>query len=178
MQKTFMSVAVISNKSCNTDITVCDNFHAVQWHRNMIASWMPKFLTYFETHARISGRDDRVTERYAVSLTGDLRYHSRQKIILDRTFLMQQDIMDYRASKSCSSIDRGVTPTFHYFCPRREPSAFPVVAVLAESHFRPDQQNPSIQNGYPAVVRHVLVHHRHTHVYQNILANAGFQNGR
>jgi len=54
----------------------------------MIAGWVPKFLTYFETYARIPRRDDRVTE-WHYGLTGDLRYHSRQEIIFDRTFLTQ-----------------------------------------------------------------------------------------
>lgn len=159
--------------SCNNDITIRNNFHTVHRHRNMITGRVPKFLTYFETHACVPRRDDCVTEGHR-GLTSDLRYHSRQKIILDRTFLTQQDIPDYRAARSCILIDFA----FHYFRPRGEPSGFPVVAVLAEPHFRSDQQNPSIQKGYPAVVRHVLVHHRHTHVYQYVLANAGFQNGR
>lgn len=73
----------------------------------MIAGWVPKFLTYFETHARVPRRDDRVTE-WHYGLTGDLRYHSRQEIILDRTFLTQQDIMDYRSRHAL--IDRDVTP--------------------------------------------------------------------
>lgn len=131
----------------------------------MIAGWVPKFLTYFETHARVPRRDDRVTERH-YSLPGDLRYHSRQKIILDRTFLTQQKNLELSRIQGISAlIDRGVTPAFHYFRPRREPSALPVVAVLAEPHFRPDQQNPPIQKGHPAVVRHVFMHHRHAHVY-------------
>lgn len=83
-----------------------------------------------------------------------------------------------RISRPHTLIDRGIISTFHYFRPRREPSGFPVVAVLAEPHFWPDQQNPPIQEGYPAVVRYILVHHRHTHVYQHIVANTGFQNGR
>lgn len=82
--------------------------------------------------------------------------------------------MDYRKSWTRTMIDHGVTLAFHYFGPRREPSGFPVVAVLAEPHFRPDQQNSPIQKGYSAVICHVLVHHRHTHVYQYILANTGF----
>jgi len=82
-----MSFAML-NTFHNNDITIRDNFHAVQWHWNMIAGWVPKFLTYFETYARVPRRDDRVTE-WHYGLTGDLRYHSRQEIIFDRTFLTQ-----------------------------------------------------------------------------------------
>lgn len=169
----------MSNTFRNNDITVRDDFHAVHWHRNMIASWVPKFLAYFKTHARVPRRDDRVTE-WHYCLTGDLRYHSRQKIILDRAFLTESKTPGIiaRPGHALRSIAVLLSMHFHYFRPRREPSGFPIVAVLAEPHFRSDQQNPPIQKGHSAVVGHVLMHHRHAHVNQYIFANAGFQESR
>lgn len=68
-------------------VTVSDDLHAVQRHGYVIAGWVPEFLAYFETDARVSGRDNRVAERHQTA-AGDLRYHSRQEVILNRAFLL------------------------------------------------------------------------------------------
>ena len=80
-------------------ITIYDNFNTIQTHWNMIAHRAPEFFANFETYARVPGWNNSIAKRHHC-LVSDLRYHSRQKVVLHRAFLHKQLALVDRRSVS------------------------------------------------------------------------------